>query len=302
MPMALISYLYDVINGIVIDALMEAYLSNEREVAYKHIKKMLLLLPQEVKEKILLILDRGYPSADFLLFLQKHGIHFLIRCSKQSIREINEATLAGKKDTIIELKEQRHKSDKQVSPVRRAIYKYFPGMRGLTIKLRVLLIPLENGEIEILITSLIDKLKHPYNIFKELYFKRWGIEGIFHFHKVKLEIENFSGLSCIAIEQDFHALILSTNGRSLLALEAQEEIELKIKTRKYDYQINKIISMSIWKKVFIHMLMTEESDIEDFCIEAKHIMKEHLVPIRPERKRKRHIKQGRRKYFMNQRC
>ena len=300
--MAQISYLYDVVNGVVIDALIQSYSSSEREMAYKHVKKLILLLPPLIKQKILLIFDRGYPSADFLVFLRKCDIHFIIRCPSHTIREINEAILLGKRDTIIEFTNQRRKGDKDVTVVRKAIDKYFPGIKE-EIRFRVILIYLESGEKEILVTSLINKLKYPYNIFLDLYFKRWGIEGVILFHKTKVEIENFSGLSCIVIEQDFHALILSTNGRALLALEAQDEIEResKLVKREYDYQINKTVSMDIWKKVFIYVLMTKESNIEAFCIEAKRTMKKHLVPIRPGRKVKRKRKYTNRKYSMNYR-
>lgn len=59
---------------------------------------------------------------------------------------------------------------------------------------------------EILVTNLYDKsLK--IRDFKELYFKRWDVEIKYDALKNGLEIENFSGVTRIAIEQDFYASI-----------------------------------------------------------------------------------------------
>ena len=44
------------------------------------------------------------------------------------------------------------------------------------IKIRLIKVILDTGEIEILMSNLMDKKKYPKAIFKELYFMRWGIE------------------------------------------------------------------------------------------------------------------------------
>ena len=51
------------------------------------------------------------------------------------------------------------------------------------LKVRFLRIPLENGEIEILATSLLDKRRFAYKEFKQLYYRRWGIETFFQILK-----------------------------------------------------------------------------------------------------------------------
>jgi IS4 transposase len=78
------------------------------------------------------------------------------------------------------------------------------------IRLRITKIKLENKEEEHLISNLyIDETD--YKEIKELYAQRWEIEKSFNVLKNKLEIENISGLSKIAIEQDFNAQILVHN-------------------------------------------------------------------------------------------
>ena len=57
-PMALGSCLYDVFQGLVIDARLAPYKSSERELAYKHLAS--------AQAKDLIVYDRGYPA--FWLF------------------------------------------------------------------------------------------------------------------------------------------------------------------------------------------------------------------------------------------
>lgn len=153
------------------------------------------------------------------------------------------------------------------------------------IKIRVLIIDLSTGEKEILITSLLDKNIFEYKIFKDLYHLRWGGEENYKFHKVRVEIENFSGKTTHAIEQDFHATVFTGNIRALLAEEAQAEEEQVYREKyKYDYKINKNISISILKDEIVEALYDFERDLEIFCEQMKKAMKKSIVPIRPERK------------------
>jgi len=50
-----------------------------------------------------------------------------------------------------------------------------------------------------------------YKEMKELYIQRWEIEKCFNVLKNKLELENITGQSYTAIEQDFNAQILVHN-------------------------------------------------------------------------------------------
>lgn len=175
------------------------------------------------------------------------------------------------------------------------------------ITIRVVVITLSTGEKEVLITSLLDKKRYPYKIYLKLYFNRWGIEEGYKFLKVGVEVENFSGISCHAVEQDFYASVLAANARALLALEATEEITEKIENsgksdmRKYIYSINKKVSMEKFKNTFIGMLLDVNQDIEEFCSKIKKKMKRHLCPIRPGRSFTRIRKYPNRKFHMNQR-
>jgi len=78
------------------------------------------------------------------------------------------------------------------------------------IRLRVSKIILENNEEEHLISNFyLDEVD--YKEMKELYIQRWEIEKCFNVLKNKLELENITGQSYTAIEQDFNAQILVHN-------------------------------------------------------------------------------------------
>ena len=99
------------------------------------------------------------------------------------------------------------------------------------LKMRVLKFELDSGIVEILITNIFDK-DFSVSDFKDLYFKRWGIEVKYNEIKSKLQIENFTGETPIAIEQDFYATMYLANMVSLAKKDAQQIIEEKYKDKK----------------------------------------------------------------------
>ena len=112
------------------------------------------------------------------------------------------------------------------------------------IKVRLVKVLLNSGEVELLITSLMDETKYPALIFKELYFKRWGIESLYDKLKNKLLIENFTGYSETSILQDFYCTLFLSNIQSLLVSEANEELATKgIEDKKYEYKVNTNLSI-----------------------------------------------------------
>lgn len=73
------------------------------------------------------------------------------------------------------------------------------------VRYRLVLIELENGEKEVLCTSLVDSTQYPHELFSELYHCRWSIEEGYKLLKERLDLEDFSGKTAKAVKQDFHA-------------------------------------------------------------------------------------------------
>ncbi len=112
------------------------------------------------------------------------------------------------------------------------------GLELKPLKLRLIRINLPTGEVEILITSLIDKELYPYDIFAELYHERWFVEEDYKKIKCWLEIENFTGKSVLSVYQDFHARVFSKNLTQILSFPTKPIVKRADRYRKYSYQVN----------------------------------------------------------------
>jgi len=189
---ALASVLYDVLNRIAIDAQFVSCKIYEPYVAESHLKH---LQPTD-----LVIFDRGYASYRMMARVQLVGGQFLIRCPASSfvvVRDMFTGTDAS--DRTVEIKPNpvtRNNPDNKDLPA--------------SLLVRFIRVQLSTGEYEVLATSLLDTELYPYEIFKELYYYRWGVETFYGKLKTRLGLENFSGLSVEAVKQDFHVAVLLT--------------------------------------------------------------------------------------------
>lgn len=269
---ARISGLYDLENGIMIDAIIGRYELDERVFALEHIKK----LQAYGLQKDLIIFDRGYPSKNMIAVLTEAGIDFLMRVSTFFLKEVN--GVKGR-DEIVE-------------------FRY----KGQNYKLRVIKIMLETGEEEILITSLLDE-SFSYSDFKVLYFKRWGIETKYNEFKNKLQLENFTGEKAIAVQQDYYASMYLSNMMTLAKIHSDEKIQARNKGKdlKYEYQTNTNILIGKLKDRLVIMMLepNERKRMKLFKVIMEEIAR-NSVPIRPERQVKRIKKKTRDRFPMNQ--
>lgn len=75
---ALVSGMYDILNHFYLDIEIAHICVSENELAkqnLKHLKEM------NMKQPILVVFDRGYPSIEFIDFLEMEGIHYVFRLS-----------------------------------------------------------------------------------------------------------------------------------------------------------------------------------------------------------------------------
>ncbi len=257
---ALGSCLYDVLNGLVLDALLTRVDGNERELAVRHLD-MLKANPARRGEKELLLMDRGYPSYELIKELEARGFMYAMRCCREFCRSMR---LDGRKDCIIEHKFARAKEK---------------------TRLRVVRFTLDNGDEEIIVTNLFDSSLSVQD-FKELYHRRWSIETSYNSLKNKLEIEDFSGRSVLAVEQDYYATVTVANLVSILMFDNREQIEEynSSSERKYAYKQNVNTTVGLLKDELLYLLM------EDSPRRRKHRMLRlmahalrFLIPVRPDR-------------------
>jgi hypothetical protein len=279
------SILYDVENNLVIDGILDKYSSNERNMAVSHINKLLEFKSSIGKDtKDLIIFDRGYPSLYLISYMMNRNIDFLMRITHSFLKETNEVILNdGERDEIVEIDISKSKLQNSIrnKPLREEV------KLGDKIKLRVLKIMLDSGEYEYLITSIIEDRNFKTNIFKELYFKRWGVETAYDKLKNTLEIENFSGKKAIVIKQEFYINLLANNICSGFVVEAQKKIdeESKEKNLKYEYKVNRNYALGAVKNKTLELLFAKPGAEADKLIEKLiKRLKKNKIPIREGRK------------------
>lgn len=209
-PVALASVLYDVMNNIAIDSILGHAKAYEVDLAIEH-------LTNYSKANDLLIFDRNYPSYRFLAFLVHENTHFLGRCSRNSFNQAR--MMFGNNDIESQVVTLRphHSKKKQIEEL---------GL-PMEITVRFVRVVLDTGEVEVLVTSLLDENLYPTEDFKELYHLRWGIETYYGTIKGRLSLENFTGKSVETVLQDFYSTIFISNFESILTEDAQQELDKK---------------------------------------------------------------------------
>lgn len=246
--------LYDVENDMIITAVLSKYRASERLQAKELINKL-----EDIGfSNDLILFDRGYPSRDLISFIDQKKIKYLMRVSVSFKSLVN---VKGE-DQIVEIKYNKE-----------------------ILKVRVLKFPLDSGVTEILITNIFEKT-FSVTDFKELYFKRWGIEVKYNELKNRLQIENFTGETPIAIKQDFFATMYLANMVTLAKMDADIIIKEKNKGKnlKYEYKVNTNILIGKLKNSLVYMLIEEHPRKRSKML--KKIMKEissNIIPIRPGR-------------------
>ena len=259
---------YDVLNHLMIVGTLDKGCVYEVDLAEK--------ILYAAEENDVLIYDRGYCSYKFAATLLHQKKHFLIRCKRSFFKETN-AFFSGKHtDEVLNI---------NVPVAQRKIIKEL-GL-PLTIKVRFVSVILPTGEIEVLMTSLLDS-----NIdkeeFKTLYGFRWKIETFFGVLKSRLTLENFTGLTVEAIKQDFWSTIFVSNYESILTFDTNKKMKNKQALPETEQvtkvlKVNKAVAFNIIKHQAINILLTPNQDTESKIQKLTVLFKTAAIPIREDR-------------------
>jgi len=271
-PTAQGSIYYDVLNKVIVDALIEPLKTDERTLALRHIGNLAL---SRKFEKELVIMDRGYASYELVRKLFESKVSFLIRVKRKYNLEIDAQT---ESDGYVVLRSKGQPD----------------------LKVRVLKFMLDSGEEEMLITDLFDE-DMGIEDFKKLYFMRWPVETKYDEVKNKLEIENFTGWTKKAIEQDFYATMYLSNIAAAARWEAQVIVddERLGKDNKYHYQVNVNHEIGVLKDRLIYALSkpNPSKEIEKIIFR----LSKRVCPIKPDRHFDRNSSPRKSKHHYNSR-
>jgi hypothetical protein len=267
---AMFGVIYDIENDMILESKISNWKEAERDIA----KELIEQLEGKGFQNDLIIFDRGYPSKAFISFLEKKKLKYLIRIKRNGFS--TEFDKANEKDQTIEIMD---------------------GTDCLSI--RIVNVILQTGEAEKLITNIHDK-GFTVDNFKELYFKRWGIEVKYCQLKSRYELENFSGISPVAIMQDFYAAIYLSNMMTLAKNEANEKADTEKSDLKYEYKVNMNILIPKVQRVLIECLLEDDINKRNKILDdAMQMITKNLVPIRPNRSFSRKEPSRKNKYSLN---
>lgn len=263
------SCLYDVLNGMILEAEIEPYNTNERTLAITHLKNF----RNKTDAKAIVLMDRGYPSFDLMYNMEKLKINYLMRCNKDNfLREV--------RDT---------KTDDEIIHIKR---------NGQELNSRVVTIQINKKAITF-ITNLTDI---DTSAIEKLYHKRWDVEILYNKLKNRMEIENFSGLDELCIKQDFYTTLLLSNMTASVIFDSQSELDKTCKKKELskEYRINHTYAVSELKMRLIELVYTE-SRLKQMRI-SRYIhkaLKKNVVLYQPERVNERKRKYPCIKYPVN---
>jgi hypothetical protein len=267
-----ISALHDVFNRFILDIGIHNYRDSEIEEAKEHINALKKIAADK---PTLLMFDRNYSSLEFIDFLEKSGVNYLIRLHSDDFKaEVNAMKCADEEVDLVCTK-KRLRNVKQKS-VKRAVELE----RQQSIRIRIVKTVLENGERALFVTNLREGTSASI---RHLYKKRWSIEKKYHTLKNKLKFESVTGKASIYVKQDFLAQLLVFNMIQDLITSAERRASKKAKKKqlKYEMRINENIAIGLFKEQFLHLMLEEDASLKDQIFKKLVAdMEQNIVPVR----------------------
>jgi len=272
---ARVSQMYDVLNRVTVDAIIAPKSEGERALAAKHLV--------HVRSDDLLLMDRGYPAFWLFAAIRERGARFCVRLTVSEWKIAQEFVASGQLECEVSL-QPGYEAKKKCKE---------HGLSSDPISVRLIRIELPTGEIEVLVTNLLDPVQFPVALFYTLYHLRWPVEEDYKVMKMRIEVENWSGKSVLAVYQEFHAAIFIKNLSALLAQPAQREVAQQSQEKKLDYQVNMTNLLSKLKDTVVHLL--RDADILPLLQSLWQQMVKTVEPVRPGRtfSRKKRVKRQR---------
>jgi hypothetical protein len=240
-----LSVLYDLLNRVGLEGQLVSSHTGEVSLATAQLA--------HVAAEDVVVLDAGFTGYPLLVQIRQQQAHFVARCSRASFlaaQELFRLDRAGQ-SRVVEV----WPSHNQSAGVR---------AQGLPphMAVRFISVRLPDGKLEVLATSLLDRELYPTGEFGELYHRRWQHETYHLFLKSRLDLENWSGYTREAIEQDFAASMLLGNLESLLSRPAAAALEEQSTHTQHPQQINRAVSYHALKPELIELLQSSTPAVE----------------------------------------
>jgi len=264
-PEARLSVVYDVLNRVGWDAGLEPSTVGEVALALSQL--------EHLQRGDVQLNDRGFTGYLYLAAVAQQA-HFLGRCSTGSFLGAQELfrLKRANQSRIVWL----FAAPDQKAECRRL---------GLPLKMKVRFVSvrLPTGELEVLVTSLLDETLYPTAEFLSVYHWRWGHETFHLMLKGRLELENFSGRTVEAIRQDVQAAVLLSNLESVLSEPTQVALDAQATPQTQPRQVNRSNSYHALKDQMLDLLYRDLPAAEVMAKLMK-LFEGSPVAMRPNRK------------------
>jgi len=221
-PLARMSYLYEVRSNLIVAAEISPYVQGELTHAQE-------LLGERVWEKDCVIYDRGYHSPRIIAWSLAQESHVVIRVPVGRYPPAQ---------AFVKSKAREESFDYHFSKEVIDEFKSYGISLPKSSRLRFVRVELDTGEVEVLLTDLVDSQKYPEEDFKALYHERWTVEEGIKTAKCKIEVENWTGKTVHSVYQDFHARVLCQNMAVSLATASQPALDRQKASCQQRYKIH----------------------------------------------------------------
>lgn len=259
------SVLYDLLSRAGLDARLEPSSLGEVALGIEQLS--------QAQAGDVVISDRGYAGYHYLAAHHRLGLHFIVRCSKGSFAAAQELFAAKQAPRSLAMKLRAPAAD-------RAWMKKegWP----LELSVRFVSVRLSTGELEVLVTSLLEEALYPTEEFGEVYHWRWQHETYHQLLKGRLDLENWSGQTVEAVQQDVQAAVLVSNVETLLSQEPQEILSAGDAGRQHPAQVNRAVSYHALKERLLDLLWSPRP-LEAVLEGIQRWMQHTPVSVRPKR-------------------
>src|ERR1035438_2008678 len=265
-PEARLSVVYDLLNRTGWDTRLDPSTLGEVTLASQQLE---YLQPGDIE-----INDRGFTGYLYLARVRQRQAHFIARCSTGSFlaaQELFRLNRANQSQVVWLFAPTDQKAQCQ--------------RLGLPLKLRVRFVSLRlpTGELEVLATSLLEEEPYPTEEFLTVYHWRWGHETFYLMLKGRLELENFSGRTVEAVQQDVQAAVLLANLESVLSEPAQAALSALSTNATQPRQVNRSNSYHALKDQVLDLLY-RDIPAPTVINQLLRLFRGSPVAVRPHRK------------------
>ena len=277
--------IYDLLQHTYVDEVIQNY--NEMN---EH-KAFIEMVDRSWLDNVLVMADRGYESFNNMAHAAEKGWYFLFRAREShGIADGLDLPAAGSFDVPIDLRLTR-KQTKEAKALfaDRNHYHYLSHVAKLdylpacsrksdpliwyNISFRIVRFPITEDSYETILTNLPEDI-YPTSEIKRLYSLRWGIETSFRSLKYTVGLLYFHSKKAEYIRHEIVARLIMYNFSEMITA----HVIIHKKDRKYDCKINFAVAVHVCR-LFLR------GDISPPDLEAQ--LSRNIVPIRPDRKRKR---------------